>query len=86
MVPLACSAAVVVFNFEFLRFFAAKRGIWFAAAVLFHQLYYLYSSGAFAWGTLVHKLMRPRQPPSAAPEELARAVGGVPALRAHIAL
>lgn len=41
---------VVLANKDIARFFFRQRGLWFACkALLFHQVYYLYSSGAFAW-------------------------------------
>jgi hypothetical protein len=48
--------AIALFaNGQLIAFFAAKRGLLFAAgALLFHQLYYLYSSAAFAYATVRH--------------------------------
>jgi hypothetical protein len=42
--------------------FTRKRGPLFAAAaIVFHQIYYLYSTAAFLWCWLEHKLAaRPR--------------------------
>lgn len=53
--PLALLAAaslgvVVALNHRLYRFFLTRRGAWFAARALpLHCLYYLYSTGAFAW-------------------------------------
>ena len=47
---LALIVAAVAVNWRFARFLAANGGIGFAAASLaYHQLYYIYSAGAFAW-------------------------------------
>jgi glycosyltransferase involved in cell wall biosynthesis len=61
--PAVAGLAVLlslVANFAFLGFFARRRGLLFATrAFLFHQLYYLYSSAAFATalaGRLVQRL------------------------------
>ncbi|HEX8010438.1 MAG TPA: glycosyltransferase [Casimicrobiaceae bacterium] len=49
-VPLAFAAAVAVGNRGLFRFFQRTRGASFATrAVLFHQLYYVYSAATFAW-------------------------------------
>jgi glycosyltransferase involved in cell wall biosynthesis len=48
--PLALLAAIAAANREFLAFFYRARGPLFAIrAVLFHQLYYIYSAVTFAW-------------------------------------
>lgn len=48
--PLAAVVMVLAANYGLFRTFRSVRGTGFAlAAVLFHQLYYLYSSAAFAW-------------------------------------
>jgi glycosyltransferase involved in cell wall biosynthesis len=57
LVPLlAIVPAVVVValaNQQIAKFFFRRRGFWFACrALLFHQVYYLYSSAAFAWVVL----------------------------------
>jgi len=54
LVPLwAIAPAVIVValaNQQIAKFFLRQRGFLFACrALLFHQVYYLYSSGAFAW-------------------------------------
>jgi hypothetical protein len=55
--PLALALAAAAANSELLLMFARKRGPLFAAAaILFHQLYYLYSTAAFVWCWLEHKL------------------------------
>lgn len=54
-VPLVVGAGVVVINMQFLAFFARERGIVFAIrAFLFHQLYYVYSSLAYAIAVFSH--------------------------------
>ena len=60
--PLALLAAAAAANAELLVMFTRKRGPLFAAAaIVFHQLYYLYSTTAFLWCWLEHKLApRPR--------------------------
>lgn len=64
VVPLALVAAVVAANARFLAFFARAKGPLFATrALLFHQLYYVYSSAAFAWATAQHLLARRRVGP-----------------------
>lgn len=53
------AAAVIVANFPLARFFYRRKGLLFAAGgLLFHQLYYLYSSAAFAWCFAEHRLRR----------------------------
>jgi glycosyltransferase involved in cell wall biosynthesis len=48
--PLAFLVAIAVANRELYAFFRRARGPVFAIrAVLFHQLYYLYSAATFAW-------------------------------------
>ena len=50
---LAMLAAVLIANRELLALFRRRRGAAFAVAgVLFHQVYYLYASAAFAWSSL----------------------------------
>ena len=47
------TALVVGLNAALISFFARERGVWFSLrALLFHQLYYLYSSATFAICTL----------------------------------
>lgn len=66
-VPLALFGALLVANAAFLRFFARMRGPLFAVrAFLFHQFYYLYSSAAFAVGTLAHHAERILRPSASA--------------------
>lgn len=61
----ATLAAFVAWNRDFYRFFAARRGWWFAARVVpLHVLYYLYSIAAFGIGALRHLW---RAPPLAPP-------------------
>lgn len=50
---LPITGVVLLANKDIARFFFRQRGFWFAArALLFHQVYYLYSSAAFAWVVL----------------------------------
>jgi len=53
------AAILVAANAGFIAFFARTRGPFFAArAFLFHQLYYAYSSAAFAVATAAHYVSR----------------------------
>jgi GT2 family glycosyltransferase len=55
--PALVGTGVLAGNSDFLRYFTVHRGPWFAArALAFHQFYYLYSSAAFAWAMLRHRL------------------------------
>ena len=55
-VPLAVLAAVAVANRRLFETLRRARGTLFAiAGVLFHQLYYVYSSAAYAWCWLEHR-------------------------------
>lgn len=48
--PIAAFAVTVAANATLFRFFLSRKGLIFAvAALLFHQLYYLYSSAAFSF-------------------------------------
>lgn len=59
-VPLL-AIAIAVANAPLFRFFSDRRGVRFAAAgILFHQVYYLYASAAFAWTWLEHKMKTTR--------------------------
>ena len=52
-VPVALLGGVAIANAKLLALFRRRRGIAFAVAgVLFHQVYYLYASAAFAWSWL----------------------------------
>jgi len=56
-VAAACLAGVVALNFDFYRFFARARGLWFAARVLpMHVLYYFYSGATFVALSLLHRV------------------------------
>jgi glycosyltransferase involved in cell wall biosynthesis len=58
---LVMLAVTLVANQALVAFFAARRGVWFAArAFLYHQFYYLYSSAAFATA-IVQRALRPRR-------------------------
>jgi len=49
-----CALALLALNFRLYRFFAARRGWWFALrAIPLHWFYYLYSGIAFALGVLL---------------------------------
>ena len=53
------AAILIAANMGFLAFFVRKRGLVFAVrALLFHQLYYAYSSAAFAVAKVEHYLNR----------------------------
>ncbi len=55
--PLVLVAAALVANRKLLALFRRRRGVAFAlAGVLFHQLYYLYASAAFAWSWLERRV------------------------------
>ena len=55
-------AVVALANVRFLTFFYRRRGPLFSLrAFLFHQLYYLYSSAAFAFAFLEYHISRPRE-------------------------
>lgn len=56
-VPAAVLLAVIAGNWRLARYFVQHKGILFAiGAVLFHQLYYLYSAGAYLWAWMGHRL------------------------------
>jgi glycosyltransferase involved in cell wall biosynthesis len=60
-VPVALIAALIAANASFIAFFARTRGPFFALrAFWFHQIYYLYSSAAFAAALAGHYLGRAR--------------------------
>jgi cellulose synthase/poly-beta-1,6-N-acetylglucosamine synthase-like glycosyltransferase len=55
----AMSILVAIANWRFIQYFARTRGAGFAlAAVLYHQVYYLYSSAVYAYCVLEHALRR----------------------------
>jgi GT2 family glycosyltransferase len=57
--PIVMAVAIVVVyaNWGILRLFYQRKGGWFALrGLLFHQVYYLYSSAAFAWAMIETKL------------------------------
>ena len=61
--PVAILAAAGLANLELLRLFVRRKGVVFAAGgLLFHQLYYLYSSAAFVWSAASHALVARRTP------------------------
>lgn len=48
--PLLLAALALALNFDLFRFFRRNGGLWFAVrALAYHQIYYVYSAGAFAW-------------------------------------
>lgn len=58
-VALAGLGVVVLANAKLLQLFYRRKGVLFAAAgLLFHQVYYLYSSAAFAWCWLEHQFKK----------------------------
>ena len=63
-VALALLGAIALANASLLRLFYRRKGLLFAlGGLLFHQVYYLYSSAAFAWCWLefrVHNTIRTR--------------------------
>ncbi len=51
--PPALTASILLANRRLLLLFRRRRGVGFAlAAMLYHQVYYLYASAAFAWSWL----------------------------------
>jgi len=49
-IVLAVLVAIALANVSLLRLFYRRKGLLFAlGGLLFHQVYYLYSSAAFAW-------------------------------------
>ena len=51
--------AVFACNWKLARYFQRRKGTMFAvAAVLFHQIYYLYSSAAYVWAWFGHHFSR----------------------------
>lgn len=55
--PVLAFGAVLYANREIFTLFLRRKGLVFAVAgLLFHQLYYVYSSAAFAWAVLESKL------------------------------
>src|SRR5215475_4623924 len=60
LIAAAASALVVTgLNFDFYRFFAARRGVWFALRVApLHWLYFFYCGFSVVLGTLLHYLER----------------------------
>lgn len=58
-VVYAAALTLIVANHSLALFFYRRKGLLFAAGgLLFHQLYYLYSSAAFAWCFAEHRLKR----------------------------
>jgi glycosyltransferase involved in cell wall biosynthesis len=62
LLPLAILLGIAIANAPLFDFFRHRRGTMFAlGAVLFHQAYYLYSSGAYAWCWLEQHASAARQ-------------------------
>jgi glycosyltransferase involved in cell wall biosynthesis len=58
--PLVALAAIIAANWRLFRTFQQGRGVLFGiAGLVFHQLYYLYSTAAFAWCWVEARLARP---------------------------
>jgi GT2 family glycosyltransferase len=56
-VPLALLLAAAAANAGLLRVFHARGGAWFALrALLYHQLYYVYSAAVYVYAALEHRL------------------------------
>jgi glycosyltransferase involved in cell wall biosynthesis len=54
--PVVFTGAVIGGNWELVKFFRRRKSLAFtAAALLFHQGYYTYSSAAFAWAWVEHR-------------------------------
>jgi glycosyltransferase involved in cell wall biosynthesis len=54
-VAAGAALAVTVINFDFYRYFMARKGLWFTLRVVpLHWLYFLYCGFCFVWGTLLH--------------------------------
>ncbi len=61
--PAGLLLLVPVANWPLFRFFRQRKGSLFAiAATLYHQVYYLYSLGAFAWAWIETTVLKPRMP------------------------
>lgn len=68
--PLALAGAAAAANAELVAMFTRKRGPLFAlGAILFHQVYYLYSTAAFAWCWIEARTASRRRPEPAAASE-----------------
>ena len=58
-IPASLAAVMLAANASFLSFFTRTKGALFALrALMFHQVYYLYSSAAFAIAFVTHYLGR----------------------------
>jgi glycosyltransferase involved in cell wall biosynthesis len=65
--PVAALSAAALANRDLLRLFARRKGLMFAfGGMMFHQLYYLYSSAAFLWSVVTQPWVsrRPARPES----------------------
>jgi glycosyltransferase involved in cell wall biosynthesis len=64
--PLAILAGAIGFNWDFFQFLRRRKGVGFALlGILFHQLYYLYGTAAFAWCWIESRVGRARRPAAA---------------------
>jgi GT2 family glycosyltransferase len=62
--PLVAVLAALLSNLALVRFLHRRRGAWFAAAaLLFHQVFYVYSSLSYAWCWAEQLLPVRRDPP-----------------------
>jgi glycosyltransferase involved in cell wall biosynthesis len=78
-VVVALALAVMVVNIDFYRYFAARRGWWFALrAAPMHWLYFGYCGFCVVWGLLLHLLSG-----DARPVALASTAPAAPASPAH---
>ena len=85
-VPVVLALVALTCNAPLVRFFLVRRGTAFAAAaILFHQLYYAYSSVVYLWCWCEQRLMpdaQPVWPRSGGQTVLLRATGPAP-VQAH---
>ena len=57
LIGAALATAVTALNWDFYRYFAARRGAWFTLRILpLHWLYFAYCGFCVVWGTLLHAL------------------------------
>jgi hypothetical protein len=64
-------ASVIGVNWDFFTFLRRRKGVGFAfSGLLFHQVYYVYSSAAFAWCWIEALGRRPAGPVAATRSDL----------------
>ncbi len=64
--PLAFFAGAIAVNWRLFDFMRGRKGVAFAIlALLFHQVYYLYSTAAFVWCWLEARVLKMGQPAAA---------------------